>query len=290
MDALTVAVTRGGLVESLHRIHAVRLGPDGRVAQAHGDAGLVTFMRSAAKPIQALLLVRCYDDLADEDVAIAAASHGARAEQLAAVRELLARAGATEDDLECGAVDGSRLKHNCSGKHAGFLCVCAAEGWPFEDYRLPDHPLEAQVLAAVDEAARLGREEIPLAADGCGVVTFGLSIERMAAAFGRLVRHELEGSDRVTAAMQAHPALIEGPGSAATEIMQALPGAIAKGGAEGVLCVGLPDGSGLALKAEDGSSRGLLPAAAALLGLDDLRVRTIRNSRGEAVGGIVAES
>jgi L-asparaginase II len=280
MDALTVAVTRGGLVESRHRIHAVRLGPDGRVAEARGDAGLVTFMRSAAKPVQALLLVRCYDDLADEDVAIAAASHGARAEQLAAVRELLAR----------GAVDGSRVKHNCSGKHAGFLCVCAAKSWPFEDYRLPEHPLEAQVLAAVDEAAGLGGKQIPLAADGCGVVTFGLSLDRMAFAFGRLVRHELEGSDRVTAAMQAHPALIEGPGSAATEIMQALPGAIAKGGAEGVLCVGLPDGSGLALKAEDGSSRGLLPAAAALLGLDNLRASTIRNSRGEAVGGIVAES
>ena len=278
------------MVESRHRIHAVRVGPDGQVAEEHGNAGLVTFMRSAAKPIQALLLARCYDDLADEDVAIAAASHGARAEQLAAVRELLSRAGATEDDLECGAVDGSRLKHNCSGKHAGFLCVCAAKGWPFEDYRLPEHPLEGEVLAAVDEAAGLGGEQIPLAADGCGVVTFGLSLERMAFAFARLVRHELEGADRVTAAMMAHPALVEGPGHAATEVMQAVPGAIGKGGAEGVLCIGLPDGSGLALKAEDGSSRGLLTAAAALLDLDDLRVSTIRNSRGEAVGEIVAES
>ena len=146
------------------------------------------------------------------------------------------------------------------------------------------------MLAVVDEAAGLGGEEIPLAVDGCGVVTFGLSLERMAFAFGRLVRHELEGSDRVTAAMQAHPALVEGPGSAATEIMQAVPGAIAKGGAEGVLCVGLPDGSALALKSEDGSSRGLLPAGAALLALDELRVSTIRSSRGEAVGEIVAES
>jgi L-asparaginase II len=290
MDALTVAVTRGGLVESHHRIHAARVGPEGQLAEGHGDAGLVTFMRSAAKPIQALLLARCYDDLADEDLAIAAASHGARAEQLAAVRELLARAGATEDDLECGAVDGSRLKHNCSGKHAGFLCVCAAQGLPFEGYRLRQHRLQIEVVAAIDEAAGLGGGQVPMAVDGCGVVTLGLSLERMAAAFGRLVRHELEGADRVTAAMQAHPALVEGPGRAATEIMQAVPGAIAKGGAEGVLCVGLPDGSALALKAEDGSSRGLLSAAAALLRLDDLRASTIRNSRGEAVGEIVAES
>jgi L-asparaginase len=278
------------MVESRHRIHAVRVGRDGKVAEEHGDSGLVTFMRSAAKPIQALLLVRSYDDLADEDVAIACASHGARAEQLAAVRELLARAGATEDDLECGPVNGSRLEHNCSGKHAGFLCACAARGWPFEDYRLPEHPLQAEVRAAVDEAAGLGGEEIPTAFDGCGVVTFALSLERMAFAFGRLVRHELEGAERITAAMQAHPALVEGPGQATTEIMQAVPGSVAKGGAEGVLCVGLPDGSALALKAEDGSSRGLLPAAASLLDLEDLRASMIRNSRGEAVGELVAES
>ena len=278
------------MVESRHRIHAARVGADGRLAEERGEAGLVTFMRSAAKPIQALLLVRAYDDLADEDVAIAAASHGARAEQVAAVRELLARAGGTEDDLECGAVGGSRLNHNCSGKHAGFLCVCAAHNWPFEGYRLFKHPVQTQVTATIDEAAGLGGHQAPFAVDGCGVLTFGLSLERMAFAFGRLVRHELDGAERVTVAMQAHPALVEGPGHAATEIMQAVPGAIAKGGAEGVLCVGLPDGSALALKAEDGSSRGLLPAAAMLLDLSDLRVSTIRNSRGEAVGEIVAES
>jgi L-asparaginase II len=290
MDALTVAVVRGGQVESRHRVHAVRLDAGGEVAEERGEGGLVTFMRSAAKPVQALLLVRSYDDLADEDVAIAAASHHARAEQLAAARELLARAGATEDDLECGAVDGSRLRHNCSGKHAGFLCVCTARGWPFQDYRLPGHPLQQALLEEMAAAAGVAAERIPTAVDGCGVVTFGLSIGRMAASFGRLARNELEGAERVTAAMKAHPALIEGPGSAATEIMQAVPGAFAKGGAEGVLCVGLDDGSALALKSEDGSSRALLPAAAALLDLAALRVSTIRSSRGEAVGEIVAES
>jgi len=247
-------------------------------------------MRSAAKPLQALLLVRAYHDLADEDVAIAAASHHARAEQLAAVRELLARAGASEDDLECGPVRGSRLEHNCSGKHAGFLCVCAAHGWPFEGYRLPEHPLQTELVAEVARAAELDDDEMPVAVDGCGVVTFALSLERMAAGFGRLARDELEGAARVSSAMRAHPALVEGPGSAATELMRALPGAVAKGGAEGVLCVGLEDGSALALKVEDGSSRPALPAAAALLGLAHLRVSTIRNSRGEAVGELVAES
>jgi L-asparaginase len=290
MDALTVAVVRGGKVESRHRVHAARVDASGWLTEERGDAGLVTFMRSAAKPIQALLLVRSYYDLEEEDIAIASASHHARAEQLAAVRELLTRARATEEDLECGPVNGSRLEHNCSGKHAGFLCVCAAQGWPFADYRLREHPLQIQVLTALDEAAGLGGQQIPVAVDGCGVPTFSLSLERMAASFGRLVRNELEGADRVTAAMRAHPALVEGPGSGATEIMQAVPGSVAKGGAEGVLCIGLDDGSALALKSEDGSSRGLLPAAAVLLDLAHLRASTIRNSRGEAVGEVTAES
>jgi L-asparaginase II len=104
------------------------------------------------------------------------------------------------------------------------------------------------------------------------------------------VRNELQGAERVVFAMTAHPALVEGPGVGGTELMQALPGAVAKGGAEGVLCAGLADGSALAVKVEDGNSRAALPAAAALLGLEDLRLGTIRNSRGEAVGEIVAET
>jgi L-asparaginase len=290
MNPLTVAVQRGGLAESRHRVHAVRLDPAGKVVEAHGDPRLVTFMRSAAKPLQALLFVRAYDDLAEEEVAIAAASHGARAEQLAAVRMLLARAGADEEDLECGPVDGSRLRHNCSGKHAGFLCVCAARGWPFEGYRLPDHPLQQELTSLVYDAAGVAPGDFPTAMDGCGVVTFALPLERMALAFGRFARGELEGAEPVRTAMTTHPALVEGPGRAATEVMQGLPGAVAKGGAEGVLCVGLEDGSALALKVEDGASRATLPAAAALLDLTQLRTTTLRNSRGEAVGGVLAES
>jgi L-asparaginase II len=268
----------------------VRLDAAGEIVEARGDPHLVTFARSAVKPIQGLLLARSYEDLAEEDLAIACASHEARAEQLAAVRELLARAGAAEEDLECGPVEGSRLAHNCSGKHAGFLCVCAARGWPFAGYRLPEHPLQHAVRAALDEAAGLEGEDVRTAVDGCGVVTFALPLARMAAAFGRLVRRELDGADPVVAAMRAHPALVEGPGSAATEVMQALPGAVAKGGAEGLLCVGLPDGSALALKVEDGARRATLPAAARLLGLADLHTSTIRNSRGEAVGDVEAGS
>src|SRR3954466_5801533 len=125
MDTISVAVRRGRVVEGRHRIHAVAV-QDGRVVESAGDPELVTFMRSSAKPIQALPLARAREDLDDRDLAIASASHLADDDQLAAVEALLAKAPATEDDLECGPFEGSKLKHNCSGKHAGMLALCHA--------------------------------------------------------------------------------------------------------------------------------------------------------------------
>src|SRR5207302_11212214 len=87
---------------------------------------------------------------------------------------------ATEDDLECGQEDGSRLRHNCSGKHAGMLALCRARGWPSRGYRLAGHPVQEGSLAEVAAAAEVDASVIPTAVDGCGVVTFALSHERMA--------------------------------------------------------------------------------------------------------------
>ena len=280
---------RGGVVESRHRVHAAAVR-DGRLLEARGDAGLTTFMRSAAKPLQALLLAREYTDLREEELAIACASHVARPEQLDAVQALLARAWATEDELECGPVDGSRLRHNCSGKHAGMLAVCAARGWPRENYRVQEHPLQQVIVAELSDATGVAVDEIPLAVDGCGVVTVALHLERMASAFARLAGGELDGAPPVLAAMIANPDLVEGPGWAATEVMHALPGAVAKGGAEGLLCVGLPDGTGIAFKVEDGATRAVLPAAARFLGLPALTESPIENSRGDLVGRLRAEA
>src|SRR5262249_44956411 len=131
-----VVVRRGGVVEATHVVHAA-LVRDGELVAAAGDANLVTLLRSSAKPFQALPLARAYDDLDERELAIASASHVALPPQLEAVRLLLARAKATEDDLECGAAGEppSRLNHNCSGKHAGMLAVCRASGWPTDGYR-----------------------------------------------------------------------------------------------------------------------------------------------------------
>jgi L-asparaginase II len=289
IEPIRVSVRRGGLTEAVHRIHAVAV-QDGAVIATAGDARLVAFMRSASKPLQALPLARARADLDERDLAIASASHLADDEQLAAVRALLAKAPASEDELECGpeGTPPSRLKHNCSGKHAGMLALCRAKGWRSEGYRLEGHRVQRQMLAVHSEASHVPEDEIRAGIDGCGVLTFGLPLERMATAFARLPG--LEGGDRVAAGMRAYPDLIRGPLATDTRLMKALPGWIAKGGAEGLLCAA-GSGIGVALKAEDGNGRGLGPAAAAFfrqldLDLGDLSVVPLENSRGELVGEI----
>jgi len=282
-------VCRGDVVEAVHRVHAVAV-QDGAVVAEAGDSALVAFMRSSSKPLQAIPLARAREELDSTELAIASASHLAEEAQLAAVRSLLAKAPASEEELECG-LEGdppSRLNHNCSGKHAGMLALCRARGWPSEGYRLAGHPVQDAMLAAHAEAAEVAQDEIPSAVDGCGVLTFALPLERMAHAFARL--EQLDGGKRVAAAMRAHPELIRGPRATDTRLMRTLPGWIAKGGAEGLLCAA-GNGLGVALKAEDGNGRALGPAVAAFLrqldlDLGELAVTRVENSRGEAVGEI----
>jgi L-asparaginase II len=292
-EPITVAVRRGETVESRHRVHAVAV-QDGTVIAEAGDGSFLTFMRSAAKPIQALPLTRALPELGEEELAIACASHLARPEQLDAVRSLLARAPADEDELECGAFGDppAPINHNCSGKHAGMLALCRAHGWDSRGYRLQDHPCQHAMLAEVARASDLDEDELETAVDGCGIVTFALPLERMALAFARLER--LDGGDRVAAAMRAHPALIRGPDGDDTNIMRAHEGWIAKGGAEGLMCAAGPRALGVALKIEDGNGRAVGPAVAAFLArlgypVEKLERATVTNSRGEVVGEIRAE-
>ena len=290
MEALRIAVRRGGVVEATHLVHAVAVR-DGAVVEQAGEDGRIAYLRSSAKPFQALPLVRVRDDLTTEEIAIASASHLASPEQLAAVRSLLEKAPAGEDELECGA-EPTPLQHNCSGKHAGMLALCRVHGWASGGYRLATHPVQHACLAEVAAAADVPAEEIPTAVDGCGVITFALPLERMALMFSRL--EQLDGGARVAAAMRAHPELIRGPMAADSLLMRELEGWTAKGGAEGLLCASGPDGLGLALKVEDGSMRAMRPALAELLrrlGFEtgELGAEPLENSRGELVGEVVAD-
>ena len=290
MDPIIVSVRRGDVTEATHVVHAVAVR-DGAVVEQAGDAGRVAYLRSSAKPFQALPLVRARDDLTTEEIAIASASHLASPEQLAAVRSLLAKAPATENELECGA-DPTPLEHNCSGKHAGMLALCRAHGWASGDYRLSRHPVQHACRDEVAAAANVPSDEVLTAVDGCGVVTFALPLERMALMFSRL--EQVDGGARVAAAMRAHPELIRGPMAADSLLMRELQGWTAKGGAEGLLCAVGADGLGIALKVEDGNMRAMRPALAEFLGrlgleTGELGLEPLENSRGELVGEVVTE-
>ena len=290
MEAIRVAARRGGTVESVHRVHAVAV-QDGEVVEAAGDPAFVTFLRSSAKPIQALPLARERADVDDRDLAIASASHVASEEQVAAVRALLAKAEASEDDLECGPYEGSRLKHNCSGKHAGMLALCRAKGWPTQGYRRPEHPCQQVMVAEIAHAAELDTAAMSTAIDGCGVVTAAMPLRTMAHAFSRI--EAMDGGRAVADAMRAHPELMQGPVPLDTELMRAQPSWIAKGGAEALFCAAGPDGLGVTLKVEDGTARALRPALGAFLdqlGLEPAPFGPVelRNSRDDVVGSLAA--
>ena len=259
---------RGKTVEAVHLVHVA--STDGTL---HGD-DVVGFLRSSAKPIQAIPLAEAYDDLDDDELAIACASHQAEPAQLDAVRKLLDRARATVDDLENGVQEGrphGRLGHNCSGKHAGFLAACRANGWPLRGYRLPEHPLQQRIAALVGGGER--------AVDGCGVPTWAQPLSAQASLL-------LRAPPRVASAMRARPELVGGAGADDTALMRAAPGVVAKRGAEGLLCAAAADGRGYAFKVADGNGRALRPVVAAVLGIDELARVPVENSRGDTVGVI----
>jgi L-asparaginase II len=270
VDAIRVTVRRGDVVEAVHRVHAATTG-----GESWGDPSLTFYFRSSSKPIQAIPFVEGYDDLGDDEIAIACASHRAEPAQLAAVRKVLARAGATPDDLENGLQEGrpqGKLGHNCSGKHAGMLAACRAHEWPLHPYRDLSHPLQQRI------AALLGGDQV--AVDGCGVPTFSTTLAGAAALLTRTPQ-------RIRDAMRARPELVGGErGAVDTDLMRLRGGWIAKGGAEGLFCAAHEDGRGIALKAEDGAYRAIGPALALVLGVDELAETPVTNSRGEIVGAI----
>ena len=229
MGPIDVVVRRGSVVEARHRVHAVAWR-DGEVVEQAGDPRLVSFLRSSSKPIQALPLVRARDDLDLRELAIACASHRAEPAQLDAVRRLLAHAPRASGSSSAGSrrPPARPLHHNCSGKHAGMLALCRARGWRSEGYRHEAHRVQRAMAAAHAEAAEVDEDSMPTAVDGCGVVTFALSLERTAGAFSRRLPG-FPAASGSSEAMRAHPELVGGAGQADTELMRALPGWIAKG-------------------------------------------------------------
>lgn len=275
-----VHVRRSGLHEGTHYGSVVVTAADGSVEFARGDVTSPMFPRSSNKPFQAMAMLAGGADLQGADLALAAASHSGEPMHVDRVFGLLDRGGFTEDDLGCppalplneaartAAVlaggEPRRVFMNCSGKHAGMLLACGSAGWSTADYLDPAHPLQQGVVAAV---ARLCREEpAAVGIDGCGAPLFAVSLTGLARGFGAAAAATPGTPERlVTDAMRAHPEMVGGTGRDDTRLMQALPGLLAKGGAEGVHCAALPDGRCVAIKITDGGDRARMPVLVAAL-------------------------
>lgn len=277
-------VVRGDLVESVHLGHLVTLDASGTPARHRGDPDEVVFPRSALKPVQAVAMMRAGLEVDGELLALAAASHSGEPAHLDGVRRILAGAGLDESALdntpdvplgEAGAAafraaghPPSPVAQNCSGKHAAMLATCVAAGWPTRDYRDPAHPLQRRIRDTVADLT--GDEPAHVTVDGCGAPLFSCTLTGLARAFARIAGAAAGTPEgRVAAAVRAHPWWVGGTGRAVTRFCEAVPGLVAKDGAEGVFAAALPDGRALAVKVLDGSSRpvpAVVAAALALLG------------------------
>jgi L-asparaginase II len=273
-------VVRSGFVESRHRGSVVVLGRTGETEVAFGDVLSPVSPRSANKPMQAVGILSCRIDLPADLLALATASHAGDAVHLDGVRKILAAAGLDESVLrnpptlpldervaEEHVRSGGRpaaVVQNCSGQHAAMLAACTTNGWPTETYLAADHPLQVTVARTVSELA--GEPIAATLVDGCGLPLFTYSLTGLARAYRTLVT-AAPGMlpRRVADAMRAHPDMVAGDGMLVTNLMQAVPGLLAKSGAEGVMALALPDGRAAAVKIEDGSSRSIPPIAGALL-------------------------
>jgi L-asparaginase len=291
-----VTTYRDGFPESHHRVHVAVVRTDGALVAACGDPGRVTTLRSAAKPFQAEPLIASggLDALGLDDrvLAVMCASHTGTDVHTAEVERGLAACG-----LDAGALQNTlgtpaeRVRHNCSGNHLAFLAHCVHRGWDTSGYRSPEHPCQRAALRTIAALSTVDEGSIPTMRDGCGVVAFALPLRTIAAMFARLPAT----LPRQFAAMTAHPELVRGAGDLDTEAMRALPGCVAKGGADALSCLGLAhEGIGIALRIDDGAARAVAPAAVAVLGevlgwreppapLAHLAEPALRNATGQEV-------
>ncbi len=292
-NPVVVEVTRGNRIESAHRGAGAVVDADGRVVLAFGDAERPVYPRSAIKALQALPLVESGAadrlGLSDKEIALACASHSGGEDHVATARAMLAKAGFDERVLECGVhwplgEDEARalarlretptaLHNNCSGKHAGFVCLSCVMGVAPKGYVAPDHAVQREVTAAIEGMTAIRLSEEMRGVDGCSIPTYAVPLIALARGFARLGTGQglspsrRDAAARIRASVAAHPLTVAGRGRFDTELMTLLgPRAFTKSGAEGVFCAALPEaGLGLAVKADDGAGRAAQVMIAALI-------------------------
>jgi L-asparaginase II len=280
-------VTRGRIVESVHFGAAAVVDSGGRLLAWLGDPKLITFLRSSAKPFQALPFIERGGEqtfhLTSKEVALICGSHDGTDEHVQVLKGIQAKVGVQESDLLCGVHPLSHVptveamqargevltpnRHNCSGKHTGMLAAARMRGLPITDYVNPEHPLQKTILKTLAEMCSLKVEQIEVGIDGCSAPNFALPLYNAALGFARVcdprgLQAECAAAcRRITQSMLANPLMVAGPGRFDTRLMETCSGRIlSKGGAEGYMLLGLmagvlgaeSPGVGIAFKISDG--------------------------------------
>jgi len=322
VHAPLTAVSRGGIVESLHYGSVAVVDRDGAILFAAGDPLAMTFTRSSLKPLQALPFVAAGGierfKFSPAETALLCASHSGEPRHVDAAASMLAKAGNSAARLQCGThppmhyeVRGeipppppySPLAHNCSGKHSGMLAHCTACGYDHADYLDPGHPLQREIRSAVAHMAGVAESALVAGTDGCSAPNYAMPLAHLALAFARLAAPEDDARygaapKRLAQAMTTHPEMVSGEGRSDLALTRAGRGDwVCKIGAEGVQGIGVKSrGWGIAVKVADGTRRALAPAVVAVLdqaGLLDAQARatlaplaapTLRNYRGLVTG------
>jgi len=291
-NPILVEITRGMLVESVHRGAVAIARADGTSVFTPGDVDVPVYPRSSLKPVQGrpLLESGAADafELSDEEIALACASHSGEPMHTSRVAAWLKRIGCTENDLACGphpvryepvwadmvrhGYRPTRIHNNCSGKHTGFLTVARHWNIAAEGYEQHDHPVQRSIAKALGQLTGI-EAELPWGVDGCAAPNFALPITAFAQVLAKFADPSSLPDNRATAirrivqAMIAHPELVAGTGRSDTILMRAGNGRVAtKAGAEGFYAAIIPEaGLGIALKIDDGAGRGAETAMAAIL-------------------------
>jgi L-asparaginase II len=300
LNPVLVEVERSGFVESRHRGSVTGLAADGSPAVRLGSPEDPVFPRSANKPMQAVAMVRSGLGLENELLALASASHSGEDFHVDGAQKILAGAGLSADDLKCPAQwpldlelalvrEKSRLRMNCSGKHAAMLATCVINDWPTASYLDANHPLQLAVRETVTELT--GDDIVATGVDGCGAPLFAVSLTGLVRAFRALVLAEPGSPERrVADAMRAHPEWTSGTDRDERRLMDAVPGLLVKCGAEGIDAFAFADGRAGAIKIDDGAVRARTPVTVATLralGADGIpeAMATVPVHGGESVVG-----
>ncbi len=280
-------LTRGRVVEAIHLGSIAIVDSTGKLLLSHGDPHTVAFLRSSAKPFQALPFVERggveHFNFTQSELAISCASHETAQLHLDTVRAMQAKIGIQEDDLQCGAHlpgDAAMLRmvikqdikptanfNNCSGKHTAMLAHAKMRGLPLENYLDQVHPIQQDILATFSEMCGIEKEKVELGVDGCSAPNFAVPLLNAALGMARLCdprglsEARATACRKITSAMIAHPEMVSNYGEFDCELMKAGAGKIiTKRGAEGFQIIGLmpgvygENGVGIAFKVIDGDA------------------------------------